>query len=477
MQHPVGVLVPQGGAGVHHLGLDPQPEQQAHLVQLCPKALDAVGQRLVVDLPVAQAAVIVIAVGEPAVVQNEQLDAQALGLGGKAQQFFFGKVEIGGLPVVHQDGADFVPPLAPGQPGAVELVVGLGHPVQALLGVDQHRLGGGEALARMQVPAEALGMDAHGHTGDVVGVHVGLGGKVAAVHQAEAVHFPREFGGLMPLEGKEGVEVVAGAPPQGVHPLHAVGQRPGDDVALPGPGAGQLHQVVVHVGQVEAETHGPVQTQRAFAGVADDGVAGQDGQPLVQGIDQVHRDAGQRIGQGDGQGDGLVRGFHIGGGQFAAFQGRLARRDGVGLVVQVQQAAAVGRGGVQRGQMDVARAAGGVLLLDVLEGIGGLPVEIVHRHGAVSRLEQVVEIGAVVDGPAVVQLAQMAAGQDFEDVADPSVVQMEGLAFLVKFDCHGCRSFLLSTMTDTWKKRAGPAGLALWVPSKMIIHHSPGSLQ
>ena len=442
-------------------------------MQLFAKAPDAVGQLAVVDLPVAQAAAVVIAAGEPAVVQDEQLDAQPLGLPGQREQLGLVEVKIGGLPVVDQDGAYFVPPLAPGQPGAVELVVGLGHPVQPPVGVDQHRLGGGEPFAPVQMPAEALRVDAHGHPGDVVGVDVGLGGKIAAVDQAEAVDLAQKLGGLTPLEGEEGVEVVAGTAPQRVDPLHPVGQRPGDDVPFPGPGAGQLDHIVVHVGQVEAEAHGPVQPERALAGVADDGVPGDDRQRLVEGVDQVDGDLGQPVGQGDGEGGRLLGGFDVGGGQLAPFEGRLARRDGVALVVQVEQAAAVRSLGVQGGQVDIPRAAGGVLLLDVLEGVGGFPVEVADRHRAVGRLKEVVEIGPVVDGPAVIELAQMAAGQDLEDIADERVVQVESLAFPVKFDCHRCGSFLLSRSRGAGKG-AAPAGLP---PSAFKSDYTPFSRQ
>ena len=289
MQHPVRVLVPHPGACVDHLRLDPQPELQAHGVEFFGKAFQAAGQLGGVHLPVAQAAVVVAAVGEPAVVQHKQLDAQGLGLGSQGQQLFFVEIKIGGLPVVDQDRTHLVPPDAPRQTGAVELVVGLGHPVEAPVAVDHHRFGGGEGLAGTQGPAEALGVDAHGHTGDVVGVHIGLGQEIAAVHQAEPIDLSGHFAAVGALEGQEGVEVVAGVPAQGVDGLHSFRQWSGSNVPFPGPGAGQLHHLVAAVRQIQTEAHSPVQPDRPLSGAGDLGVPRQGGQLLgVQVEAQVH---------------------------------------------------------------------------------------------------------------------------------------------------------------------------------------------
>ena len=225
-------------------------------------------------------------------------------------------------------------------------------------------------------------------------------------------------------------------PPQRVDPLHPLGQRAGGQVAFPGPGAGQLHHLVVAVRQVQAEAHGPVQLDGG--GAADLGMAGQGRQPGEDRVEQPDRDPRQRVGQGDRQGVGFLRLLHIGGGQ--ALDGRLARRDSMALVLQVQQAAAVRHTGVQRGQTHVAGAADRVLLPDMLQRVGGVRLKAAGGHRAGGRFEQAVEVRAVVQRPAAVQLAQVAAGQHLEDVAEPVVEQMEGPALRVEQDGH--RGFL-----------------------------------
>ena len=235
--------------------------------------------------------------------------------------------------------------------------------------------------------------------------------------------------------------MVAGVPAQGIDGLHPLRQGAGGDVPLPGPGAGQFHHFVAAVGQVQAEAHGTVQLDRSLAGAGDLGVPRQGGQLLEEGIEQLDRDAGQRVGQGDRQGGGFTVLLCIGRGQ--TLDGRLARRDGMLLVAEVQQAAAVRHLGVQRRQVHIPGAAGGVFLFDMLQRVGVVSVEVAHRHRAGRGLEQAVEVRAVLQGFAAVQLAQVAAGQHFENVADRGVVQMERPALRVEHNGHRGRSFLL----------------------------------
>ena len=169
-------------------------------------------------------------------------------------------------------------------------------------------------------------------------------------------------------------------------------------------------------------------------------MAGQGGQLLKEGIGQGDGDPRQRVGQVHRKSLGLGGVLRIGGGQ--PRDGRLAGNDGVTLIAQVQKAAAIGHLGVQGGQVHIPGAVGGVLLLDVLQGVALVSVKVADRHGAGDRLEQVVEAGAVVDGPAAIQLAQVAAGQHLENIAHLPVVEMEGPALGVKLDRHK-RSFLV----------------------------------
>ena len=125
VQHPVGVFLPQPGAGVDHLRLNPQPELQAHGVELLPEAFQPAWQLGGVHFPVAQAGLVAAAVPEPAVVQHKKLNAQRPGFGRQRQQLLLVEVKIGGFPVVDQDRPDRIAPDAPGQPAAVQGVESL----------------------------------------------------------------------------------------------------------------------------------------------------------------------------------------------------------------------------------------------------------------------------------------------------------------------------------------------------------------
>ena len=98
-----------------HLGLDPEAEGEPEVGDVAGDPVEPVGQLAPVDDPVAERAVVRVAVTEPAVVEDEQLDPEVPCRGGDADQPLGVEVEVGRLPVVEQDGALAIAPRAPGE--------------------------------------------------------------------------------------------------------------------------------------------------------------------------------------------------------------------------------------------------------------------------------------------------------------------------------------------------------------------------
>ena len=86
---------------------------------------------------------------------------------------------------------------------------------------------------------------------------------------------------------------------------------------------------------------------------------------------------------------------------------------------------------------EVRRAIGGVLLFAVLQGEELVPFKDVGGHGTVFHLQQVVKAFPVADRLAEVQLPKAPVGEDFHQVADLAVGQVECLRALVVKDTHG----------------------------------------
>ena len=76
-EQPVGMRAEEIGVGIDHLGLEPDPEAHAEPVDVVDQGHEPIGPDGVVDPPVAQAGCVIAPVAEPAVVQDEQLRADA----------------------------------------------------------------------------------------------------------------------------------------------------------------------------------------------------------------------------------------------------------------------------------------------------------------------------------------------------------------------------------------------------------------
>ena len=119
---PVRVSLEQLAALADHLGLDPQAELQAERLDRAGQPVDAVGQLAAVDEPVAERRRVVVALPEPAVVEDEQLDPQLLRDGRHREEPIGVEIEVRALPVVDQHRPRPIAPRAAGQPLAEEAV-------------------------------------------------------------------------------------------------------------------------------------------------------------------------------------------------------------------------------------------------------------------------------------------------------------------------------------------------------------------
>ena len=91
------------GVGVDHLRLDPQPELHAEPADGVDQRVQAVRPDVLVDVPVAEPGGVVATVAEPAVVEDEPLDADLRGHVGELGEPAEVVVEVDGLPGVEHD--------------------------------------------------------------------------------------------------------------------------------------------------------------------------------------------------------------------------------------------------------------------------------------------------------------------------------------------------------------------------------------
>src|SRR5690606_15335592 len=141
---------------------DPDPGLEPELADLLDEPGESVGELALVDLIVAQSGRVVLASGEPAVVDHEQLQAQVSGAPGLLEQASLADVEGDRLPAVVDHGSWGVAPALGHDVPVHEGVHPLGETIESAVGEAEHRLGGLELLPRRQRPGEGLLVDAAG---------------------------------------------------------------------------------------------------------------------------------------------------------------------------------------------------------------------------------------------------------------------------------------------------------------------------
>ena len=283
---PVGMGAVQIAVGADHLRLVPDAELDSQVVHPLNQVGEPAFQLLLVDPPVAQGPLVVVAVAKPAVVHHQHVDAQLFGALGELHQLVVVKVEVGGLPAVDEQGALLFGPLAAAQVVQVEVVEGAAHAAQAGVGVDQHSLGRLEALAGLQAPAEVRGVDAQQRPGAALGVHFNVNGEVAAVDQVHAPGLALLLGGGVAAQGHKGVVVGARHAPLGLDALQAVLQGVAHGGVLLVPLAVDVDHVQIHGGQLQAGAERPLQGEGRAAGVLQAHALGQDGVVFKDGVQQ-----------------------------------------------------------------------------------------------------------------------------------------------------------------------------------------------
>lgn len=232
------------------------------------------GQLALVHEPVAQGGSVVVPMAEPAVVQHKGIDAHPPAALYQFQQLFLVELEIGGLPVVDDDGPGLVADFGVPQVVFDGLMEVPGQASKAAVRVGEDGLGGGEGLPVLQPPGEVGRMDPYLHPGLSEGRDLRLGQEVAAVNQRRAVALARCLGGLGRGEGQEGVMLMAGRAPAALHSVDPAAQRGAIDLPLPAMDAVQADHVPSAVWQIHAGTEHAGQIHRRAGGVDHPDVAG-----------------------------------------------------------------------------------------------------------------------------------------------------------------------------------------------------------
>ncbi len=229
-----------------------------------------------------------------------------------------------------------------------------------------------------------------------------------------------------------------GCPTQAGGRLPAGRQGPLGHVPLAGPGAAQLDQVPVGIGQVERGAHRRRDPDRGRAAVPDPGVARDDRLVPEDRVRQGHLDPTGAIDEHDLDAGRLSGRLDVGRRQAA--DRRLAREDPVAGVLEPEDPRAVGLLDRDGRHPEVAAAFGRVFE-------GDRVVEPVAEAGEAAPAKVPIRV-ACGQRRTEVELADRAILEDPDQVADPAVGQVKLASSGVPLDRHRQRGPIDSIVHD-----------------------------
>ena len=424
LHSPVGVRAEEVGVLRHHLGLEPDAEFHAEVIDLPHELRQAALDLLLIDEPVAEAGIVVVALSEPAVVHDDHLDAHVFGGFRYFDQFLVVEVKKCRFPGVDQDGAPDVPhKFAPVEISAEEIVEVVAHPGDSLVGVGHEDGRRVEGLARLDGVAEEAVVDAHHEARLVVLVELGLSEEASRVHQREAVAGAKILISRVFDERDEGVLLVGGDAAPAADLVHVVGQGLALDLALlavPSREGDQVKGAAVHV--IHVDGHDALEVDAAAAVVVNARRAHDDVRFFKDGIEERHLNVGDGVLDGELQSVHGVRVCCKGGREPVQGKGTLV--DLVRDVAAVEGKAAVAILHFDRIDAEIALLLGRELLRLGVEGEGALLERVVGvaREAAVVAADQVAEV-LVADRGSVVKVVDIVEVADLELVGGLGSVQ------------------------------------------------------
>ena len=418
----------------HCLRLKPQAKLQAQSVDLVCQRFQAAGQLLLIDVPVAQAAGVIVPLSEPAVIQHQHFHAQIRCASGDFQDLFAVEIKICGLPVVqqHRPAGMFV--FSPAQMFPDNVMEIGGQLFQALAAEGHHRLRRAELRLGIQLPGKQLFGDSRCQTHLIHLILLQLDGIVAAVYQAHPVAGAVRLRGLGGAEDGEGIVVVAGGCSCAAHLHFSAHHRNPLHLPLHAVASVEMDQLPLAVHQIQIHGHRFFQDDGVLIFIIEPDTSGDNVLLFPHTVVQHRPKAGHRILQGDFQ---RVRVLRISVESRKAGNVIFSRNNLIGLVPQIHCVGPVRIADADAGNPVIAHTAAGILLGQGVQGIISFVSRLVDISGksAVPQIHQITHI-LLPYGRAVIGVNQYSVGVHFHLIRCILCRKGESFVFLAVIDCH-----------------------------------------
>ena len=165
--------------------------------------IEALLELLRIDDPVSQGGIVIIAMTEPAVIEDQQLDAKIRRTVSQLIDLLIIKVKIGSLPVIDKNWAQRVLMASAHDMFAHDMMEGLAHAIESIRTERHQCLRGLETLPRLQMPAELSRIDATEYTGRSELLNLRPEGELSAPDQAEPINIPARLRSFFTCQSQE----------------------------------------------------------------------------------------------------------------------------------------------------------------------------------------------------------------------------------------------------------------------------------
>ena len=182
-----------------------------------------------------------------------------------------------------------------------KVVIGLGEPGQAPVGVGHQHLRGVKDLTGLQHPAEPGIMDAHYRPDGSCLIQFNVRFVVAGVDQHHAIALAIVLGGFRLAENDEGIVLMTGSTPGGGNGLDTLDQIPALRHPLHGVPSVEVDQLPASEGNIQAGRGGLFQHHHAVSGIDNPNGPGDHIFCFKNAVQQLHQHPCGSILQGDAQ--------------------------------------------------------------------------------------------------------------------------------------------------------------------------------
>ena len=235
----------------YHLRFDPEAELQSLFVYFPGQLSQRTSKFLLVHIPVAQPAVIVISLSEPAIIQHDHFYPKLSSLISKLKDCFSCKIEICRFPAVNEYRSYLIPIFSPAQVMPEASVIIVGKFFQSFCRISEHCLRDNKSFPFFQGIAEGSALHSHDSSCLVKLIFLSLCLKSPTVHKHHSITASGFFCGIFLRKDHCRVVLMTGCSTSASDHLCSVGYRNPLKIPFHGMSSIEADHIIISIEEIQ----------------------------------------------------------------------------------------------------------------------------------------------------------------------------------------------------------------------------------